>query len=68
MRKKIGYFWARCALQLTGIIFLSQTVVEVAGIATRKPGFEWVYPACATAFAMSCVWTLVIILLNSKEK
>ena len=66
--KKLDYYWPRAALQITGIVFASQTLMEVSGVATRKAGFEWVYPACGVAFAAACIWTVVVVLLNAKRR
>jgi hypothetical protein len=60
--KRIDYFWPRAALQITGIVFLTQVIVET--IAERKPGFEWVLPACGLAFALAILWTTFAIVWN----
>ena len=54
--KRIDYFWPRAALQISGIVLLTQVLVEF--ICVRKEGFDWVLPACALAFALSCTWVM----------
>jgi Ni,Fe-hydrogenase I cytochrome b subunit len=62
--KRYDYFWARIATQLTGIVFITQLLIEVAG-AQRKPGFEWVVLACGGAFAVAVFYSLALIALNA---
>jgi hypothetical protein len=61
--KRIDYFWPRAATQISGIVFISQAIIEVIGV--RKEGFEWVFPACAIAFAISCTLTIASIVWNA---
>ena len=63
--KKIDYFWAKAIVQITGIVFLSQVVVEM--LAYRKPGFEWVVYACGAAFFVSMLYASILILINAME-
>ena len=57
--KRIDYFWLRAATQISGIVFISQA------ISVRKEGFEWVFSACAFAFAISCTVTILAIVWNA---
>lgn len=67
--KKIDYFLARTLVQVSGIVFVTQLVIEVAGIATRKPGMEWVVPACAAAFFASLLYAAAVVAINAwREK
>ena len=66
--KTYSYSIARNLNVLTGIIFFSQFIVEVGGIITRKPGFEWVLFACGGAFLLSIFYSLILVLLNAKAK
>jgi hypothetical protein len=61
--KRIDYFWPRAATQISGIVFISQAIIEVIGV--RKEGFEWVFSACAIAFAISFALTIASIVWNS---
>ena len=61
--KRIDYIWLRAATQISGIVFITQAIIEVIGV--RKEGFEWVFPACAFAFAISCTVTILAIVWNA---
>lgn len=61
--KRIDYFWPRAATQISGIVLITQAIHEV--ITVRKEGFEWVFPACAFAFAISCTLTIASIVWNA---
>lgn len=63
--KRIDYYWPRAAVKITGIVFLSQIVMEVSGIASRKPEFWWVIYACTAAFAASIAWSVLAVLINT---
>jgi hypothetical protein len=63
--KKYDYFWAIEITEITGIVFVSQLVIEVSGIAQRKSGFEWVIYACGAAFACSLLYSAALILMNA---
>ena len=62
--KRIDYFWPRAALQISGIVLLTQVLVEF--ICVRKEGFDWVLPACALAFALSCTWVMTAIVIRAR--
>lgn len=64
--RRIDYYWFRTAVFVTGVMFISQAIAEF--IVTRNPGFEWVLPACAGAFGISLLATLVAMLINIKVK
>ena len=56
-------------VQITGIVFASQLVIELSGIVTRKPGMEWVVPACAVAFLSSLIYAAAVVAINAwREK
>jgi hypothetical protein len=61
--RRIDYFWPRAATQISGIVFISQAIIEVIGV--RKEGTEWVFLACAIAFAISCTVTILAIIWNT---
>ena len=61
MKKRYNYFFASAATQITGIVFLSQFVLEASGVIQRKPGWEWVVPAFGAAFFAAFIWTVVLI-------
>ncbi len=63
--KRIDYFWPRAAVQITGIVFVTQMLFELSGIGTRKPGFEWVIYACASAFMASLMYAGAAIAINA---
>lgn len=67
MNKRLDYYWPRAAIQITGIVFITQSVMEFSGVATRRPGFEWAYPACGIAFAIACIYTMAILCINTKR-
>ena len=57
--KRIDYFWPRAIFQITWVVLLTQTIVELLG--ERKSGYEWVMPACGIAFSISAIWVLSLI-------
>ena len=61
--RRIDYFWPRAATRITGIILLSQSVVEIFG--QRKSGYEWVFPLCAWGFVASILWSLFAVIWNA---
>ena len=63
---KIDYFWPRTLLQVTGIIFVSQLLVELAE--GRKPGFEWVIYACAGAHLLAWMYAATVISINARQE
>lgn len=63
--KRIDYFLPGILFKITGVVFLTQLLIEVGGIAQRKPGFEWVIYACGGAFLASCVYLIVALVLNA---
>lgn len=63
--KKIDYFWPRTLCNTTGIVLVIQLVVEVLGIANRKPGMEWVLLACVAAFGASLLYAVIAIAINA---
>lgn len=65
--RKHDYFVARALVQITGIVFLSQLVLEASGAIARKPGLEWVIYACGAAFAASVLYSVALIVLNARK-
>ena len=63
--KRIDYFWPRAAVQVTGIVFVSQLIVTATGIPVRKPEYWWVIYACAAAFVLALVCSLGAVLINA---
>ena len=63
--ERIDYFCARVIVKITGIVFVTQLIFEVSGIATRKHGFEWVIYAGAGAFGASLLYAAALILINA---
>lgn len=61
----IDYFWPRALCQITGIVFLSQLIIEVTGIATRKPEYDWVIYACGAAFLASLIFAVAVVFINA---
>jgi len=61
--KRIDYFWPRAALKITGIVFISQILIDVLGF--RKPEFYWVLPMCGLLFMAAIVWTLYAVVINA---
>lgn len=66
--KRYDYFWARASIQITGIVFVSQLITELSGIAVREPGFEWVIYACGVAFFAAILYSFILILLNTRNR
>lgn len=62
--KRIDYFWPRALVQITGIVFVTQVLLELSGIGTRKPEFEWVIYACGAAFLASASFAMAVIAIN----
>ena len=65
--KKYDYFWARTIIKITGIVFLSQLILELSGAAQRKPGFEWVIYMCGVLFGCSVLYCMLLISLNALD-
>lgn len=65
--EKYDYFWARAAVQITGIVFFTQLLFEVSGLATRKPEMWWVIWACGAAFAGALIYSTALIALNARK-
>jgi hypothetical protein len=61
--KRIDYFWPRAATQISGTVFITQAIFEVIGV--REEGTEWVFLACAIAFAISCTVAILAIIWNT---
>jgi succinate dehydrogenase/fumarate reductase cytochrome b subunit len=61
--KRIDYFWPSALTRITGIILLTQSIVEIVG--QRKDGYEWVFPLCAWSFVASIAWALFAITWNA---
>lgn len=66
--KKYDYFWARAFIQITGVVFISQLIIELSGIAVRKSGFEWVVYACGAAFFAAILYSFTLVLLNTRNR
>lgn len=64
--KKYDYTLARILFKLTGIIFITQLLLEVSGIIVRKQGYEWVLPACGIALLLATAYAGILVLLNSR--
>jgi len=61
--KRIDYFWPRAIFQITWVVLLTQTIVELLG--ARKSGYEWVMPVCGIAFSISAIWVCFVIVWNA---
>ena len=66
--KIYDYLIAQSLNIITGIIFFSQLIIEVGGLITRKPGFEWILPFCGGTFLLSVFYSLALVLLNAKAR
>lgn len=66
--KTLDYYWARTAAIITGIMWITQTVIYALGAAVVRPGFEWVYPSITVAFALSLLYSFALILINAYRK
>ena len=64
MKKRYSYLIARQLTVTTGIVFISQLILEMSGLITRKPGLEWVIYACGGAFFVSVIYSAILIVLN----
>ena len=67
MIKKIDYYWPRTLCMFTCGLFFTQLVLEATGAIVRKPGFEWVTPACAGAFLLSVLYAGLVITINARR-
>lgn len=63
--KRLSYVTARNLVAITGSALIFQLVVEVSGVATRKPEFWWVVPALAAAFGLCVLYTLTAVVWNA---
>jgi hypothetical protein len=66
--KKHSYGLARSLTSITGVIFISQGVLDLVGIVDRKPGFELLVPVCGAAFAGAVIYSLVLLALNTNAR
>jgi hypothetical protein len=64
MKKRYNYYLARNLIVITGILFLIQLIFEFIG--NRKPDFEWVIYVCGAAFLLSLIYSLILIILNTR--
>jgi len=67
IKKRYAYFVARQLTIITGVVFVSQLILEISGLITRKPDFGWIIYACAGAFILSIFYSIVLILLNVRH-
>lgn len=63
--KRLSYYPPRAAVTITGIVLISQIMVEVGGPVSRKPEFWWVIYACAGAFAVSAFYAIAVVVYNA---
>lgn len=63
--KKYDYFWAQAAVNIFGIVFITQLILELSGAIVRKPGYEWVVPVCGVIWLCSIAYALILIVLNA---
>ena len=63
--KRLSYYPARSAVIITGIVLISQIMVEMGGPVSRKPEFWWVIYACAGAFAVSTLCAITTVVWNA---
>jgi len=63
--KKYNDKVSKALAEITGFLFFSQLIMEVAGVAVRKSGFEYTLHVCLGMFVASIIYSLIIILLNS---
>jgi hypothetical protein len=62
--KRLSYYPPRAAVTITGIVLISQTMVEMGGPVSRKPEFWWVIYACAGAFVLSALYAIAVVVWN----
>lgn len=63
--KRLSYYPARAAVTITGIVLISQIMVEMGGPVSRKPEFWWVIYACAGAFVLSALYAIAVVAWNA---
>lgn len=63
--KHIDYFWPLSLCRVTSIVFLSQLILELSGVATRKPEYDWVIYACGAAFFASLLFAAAVVFINA---
>lgn len=63
--KRLSYYPPRAAVIITGIVLISQIVVEMGGPVSRKPEFWWVIYACAGAFVLSALYAIAAVVWNT---
>lgn len=63
---KYSYEFARALFSASTVLFFSQIILEVAGVADRKPEFWWVIPVCAAFWIASIIYSVVLIILNAR--
>ena len=57
------YFWARALVSITGIVFVSQLMLEP--FVVRKAGFENTVYWCGAAFTFALLYSMALILINA---
>jgi len=64
--KKYDYTLARELVKFTSIIFFVQLFAEV--VATRDDGFFWVLPFSASLLGVSLLYSLLLVVMNARQK
>ena len=63
--KRYSYLIVRQLNIIFGIMFFTQLPIEFLGI--RKPGFQWVIYVIGAAFLLSIIYSILLILLNTRH-
>ena len=63
-----SYTIARGMVKLTGIIFITQLIIEVSGVAVRREAFEYVTHIFGALFFASIAYSVVLIVLSAIKR
>jgi uncharacterized YccA/Bax inhibitor family protein len=64
--KRASYIPANAALQITGIVFFSQLLLEMTGVIQRKPEYWWIVPAAGAAFGVAVLYSIAVVIWNAR--
>lgn len=63
--KRYDYYTSRQLVNMTGVIFWSQVILQVLGIIERKPEFDFILPLCGIIWIASIVYAITLVVLNA---
>jgi hypothetical protein len=62
--KRLSYEFPRAAVIITGTLFFTQALLEVAPFVDRKTGYEDMVLYCALAFGVAVIYSVGVLAIN----